>query len=80
MDTEDLYLTGPGLNARESCVRKISFVGRFGLVYGARHALTAERDVTLYLGRSLGTKGWAMSREVAQRVRSTPKLIPAALC
>lgn len=29
MDTEDLYLTGPGLNARESCVRKISCVGAF---------------------------------------------------
>ena len=36
--------------------------------------------MTLYLVRPLGTKGWAMSREVAQRVRSTPKLIPTALC
>lgn len=46
-------MTSPGLSAGESCVRKISFVGRCGLVF----MVTAERDVRLYQLRSLGTKG-----------------------
>ena len=46
-------MTNPGLSAGESCVRKISFVGRFGLVF----MVTAETDVRLYLVRSLGIKG-----------------------
>lgn len=43
-------MTNPELSAGESCVRKISFVGRFGLVF----MVTAETDVRLYLVRSLG--------------------------